>query len=337
MVPYLFVGGDGADADYDLSNFIKSRTLTFDRKGPATCTWTMDGRSEKAAQIVEMEHDLKVYRGGTLFYRGRIMPATDEVGGEEHRVQMGSFDYRGMLEHRLIQDGWSTGWYATEQGTICAAILFATQILPGGSLGITSGATTTGVTKDYGYDVGQTIADVIDGLAQTDDGFDWEITPALVFNCYNPKRGSAKSDPLDYGGAVFSFSRRLARNDFANAVIGMGEGFLIPESVATAGIASDPRGRWEATVSWPNIVIQEANDGRTAYLLEQKSELAYTYSLSLRQGWWEGPSHVWLGDELPFRATSGRLDINETVVVESITINLDDSGVEFVTMEVSGL
>ena len=333
MPSYLFVGGNGPDADYDLSNFIKGRTIMFSRTGPATVQWNMDGRSSKASDVVEMEHDLKIYRDKVLFYRGKIQPATDDISGENHQVTMGSFDYRGKLEHRLVHDGWATSYFDTEQGTIAWNLISAAQALTNGNEGITQGSTATGILKDHGFDVGQPIAEVIEAIAETNNGFDWEITPALVLNCYYPKRGTVKAEPLDYGGAVFSASRRLKRGDFANAVIGMGQGFLIPEELETAGIATDPRGRWEKTVSWPDVEIQEANDGRTQYLLDQVSSHEYTYTLKLRTGWWQGPSQLWLGDEFNLRLTSGRMNIDQTVIIESIKITLDDSGIETVEVE----
>lgn len=326
---YFFVAGDDDDATYELSTFLHNRKILFQRRGPATVTWSMDGRGAKAAQIIELEHDLKVYRNGVKIFRGRIGPSTDEIG-TKHTTQMGAFDYRGRLEYRLVKDGWTTAYFSTEQGTIAWNLINAAQAESNGGEGITQGSTTTGVTKDHGFAVGDTIAEVIDTIAETDDGFDWEITPAMVFNIYNPKMGSAKNEPLDFGGAVFSASRRLKNNDFANFVIGMGSGFLIPEELATAGIASDPRGRWERVVSWPNVEVQAQNDGRTQFLLDEVSTREFSYRLKLRRGWWTDSSRLWLGDEFTLRIDSGRIDIEETVTIDEILITLDDDGGETV-------
>lgn len=337
MVAYSFVGGPGASHDYDFSGFAGARRLEFDRQGPCTVSWSMDGRSDKAAMVGDLIDDLKVYRDNSLFFRGRIFVSDDTIG-ETHIVNMMAKDYRGMCEHRIIHDGWTVAFYDEDPGIAMAGYLFLSQFLSGGLWGVSATAPnhTTSIVMDMFAEVGQTLAEFMDGYAVADvNGFDWAIDENLKLFVWEGKRGAAVSDPLDLGGSIFRATRKLASGSFANAVMGQGQGFLVPEELTDTNIGTDARGRWESVVAWPSVELQEHLDDRTAYLLEKKFNRAFEYTLNMRQGWWQGPGHVWLGDELPMYLRSGRLDIATTVTVDRIIIELDEGGAENVTLEVS--
>ena len=63
-------------------------------------------------------------------------------------------------------------------------------------------------------------------------------------------------------------------------------------SFVTAGIGTDPRGRWEAAAGYPTIVEQATLTARAPWLLDQSSTLCPVYWVTLAPGRWEGATHM---------------------------------------------
>jgi len=328
---WIFTGGNGAANTYQLP-FMRSRKITFRRRGPATVTWKMDGRDSRTESVTEMVHDLKGYRDKELLFRGRIGPSNDDIGGR-HNVNMAALDYRGRMQHRLIKSSYTLGYLGVEPVSQINSLLATLQAETNGNEGISAGTQDTVAARDFTWRLGMSFTQAVDVIAEADDGFDWEIDANMNLNTYAPSRGSTKTEPLDFGGAIASVKRQLKGNAFGNFVLGMGQGFLSPEEIAASDIATDSRGRWEITRSWPDVATQAVNDGRTQYLLDEVNTRQYHYKIKLRQGWWTGKDKLWLGDVFPVRVKSGRLDIDTTLKVENIVISLDSSGVETVEVE----
>ena len=246
---------------------------------------------------------------------------------------MAAADYRERMRHRRVKSTYTLGYFATDPTAQLNDLLTSLQAETNGNEGISAGTQGATAVRDFQFQIGQSFTEAVDMIAQADDGFDWEISPTMNFDTWVPTRGSVKTDPLDFGGAIAHAKRNLVQGDFGNYVIGMGQGFLVPEELAAAGIASDTRGKWEVVRAWPDVETQEVNDGRTQYLLDEVNTRNYSYTLKLRQGWWTGKDKLWLGDTFPVRIKSGRVDVDTALKVEQIDIALDSSGTETVTVE----
>jgi len=139
---------------------------------------------------------------------------------------------------------------------------------------------------------------------------------------------------LEYRGAVSKLSRNYDTSTFANAARATGGDIVDAILLEAPDLLTDPRGRWEAQVSWPDVETEEVLDDRTQYLLEQVNLVPETFSIKLREGFWQGPDHIWLGDNIAIRFDYGYLSFNKMLRVHTLTIDLSDDGSEQIGLEV---
>jgi hypothetical protein len=309
----------------------RGRTVTWRVDGPATAQFTIDGRSEEAAEVVELETDLTIYRDGVKVFRGRIGPSQDDIGHSTHVAQFAATDYRGMLAYRIVGIAGKV-FVATSQATIPWTLIGDSQALSGGNWGITNGVgSASAVTRDRTIDPGKPVAEVINEIAHLDNGFEWEIDAELALNRWYPQRGSATNVVLDYGGVVARVARQLDPKDFANSVLVTGAQGLTPVATDTGTIGADPRGRWESSAGYPTIIEQATLNARSPWLLDETSTLRPTHTVTLRPDRWSGMSHIGLGDTVVLAVNSGRLVINDAHRVVEISVQPGDAGTETVT------
>lgn len=310
----------------------RGRTVTWRVDAAATAQFTINGRSDEAAEIVELETDLTVYRDGVKLFRGRIGPSGDDIGPSTHVAQFTAVDYRGMLAYRQIGAAGRI-FAATSQATIPWTLISESQALSGGNWGITNGiGSTSAVNRDRTIDPGKPVMEVINEIGRLDNGFEWEIDAALALNRWYPTRGTANGVVLDYGGLVAKVHRQLDPKDFANSVLVTGAQGLTPVASVTAGIGTDPKGRLETSKGYPSITEQSTLNDRGPWLLDQTSVLRPTNSVTLRPGRWGGPTHIWLGDPVTLAINSGRLAVNDSHRVVEISVQPGDDGTETVTL-----
>lgn len=113
-----------------------------------------------------------------------------------------------------------------------------------------------------------------------------------------------------------------------------------------APFSADPKGGWQVDRSNDHIYVPPAlvafaknewisssgyNEVNGLYDLDN----LYTYSADFGKGQWRGPDHVWVGDYITFVAQRGRININKRMRVVSITISIDDQGIESVSVELN--
>lgn len=308
------------------------RSLTMRVDAPFTAQFSLDGRSSQAAEIVALATDLHVYRNGVKYFRGRITTESDTVSESEHACQFTATCYRGMLDYREIGTA-GASFAAVDQGTIAFNLIAASQALAGGNWGITDGVgATSGTVRDRTYDPGKPLGEAIAELFRVDNGGEWEISPTLALNRWYPKRGSVTSVVLDYGGKVARADRLLSPRDFANFVVVSGSQGLTPTSAVTAGIATDPRGRWEISLGLPSVLEQATLTTKATWLLAQSSTLRPEIVVTLTPGRWAGLTDIALGDTVALGLRSGRLSDTGAFRVVEINCAPDEDGGEQITM-----
>ena len=303
----------------------KSRSLSFPIDAPATAKWTSRGDDPGALLTIELATDLMAYRDGTLMFRGRNGATGDDIDANTHKTTWSSVGYRGF--RRLIWPTSTRTFSAVDQATIAWTLISNSQSLADGNLGITNGSTATGTLRDRTYDAGKPIGEAIDELAAVIGGFDWDISPAMVFQLWpSPAyRGTAVGWAAVFGDTISKVKRDVDPATFATDLYGTGGDTTTPitRSAASRGAA----GRWESTVSWSDVSVQSTLVQHTEAALAEAENLVPTYQLTVAKGRWS-PSDAWLGDTVRFVCHSGRLNVDTTGRIVQVDITIDDDGNE---------
>lgn len=334
MTVWSWVLGDAPPAGVEQRQMTsaRGRTVTWRLDGPATAQFTIDGRSDEASAIVSLATDLHLYREGVKVFRGRLGPETDDLGPSEHISQFTALDYRAMLAFRQIGTAGVT-YTATAAGAIALDLVADSQALSGGNWGVVAGVgCATGTSRDLTALPGKPIVELIDEMGHLDNGYEWEIDANLALNLWHPMRGAANGVVLEYGGMISRVNRLLDPKDFANSALVTGNTDLTPVASVTAGIGTDPRGRWEISAGYPTILPQATLNARGPWVLDQASTLRPTYRVTMRPGAWEGPSHIWLGDTVTLAMSSGRLSVADPFRVAEVSVAPGEDGTEVVAL-----
>lgn len=296
--------------------------------------WADDHESRAISPLAT---DVHVWRDTDRLFRGRCAVRSGQATGEVYTVQWTAQDYRWMLNHRQI-DAAGRIFTATDQDDLVLALIDESEALSGGDWGVDLGTNTgTPTARDLTLLPGQPVGDAIGNLGRLDNGFEWEIGPDstgdLKLNLWHVTgRGADNGVVLDYGGLVTSFTDNLDPDDFANSVLVTGDQATTPVAAETAGIGTDPRGRWERSFGFPTIIEQPTLDDRGPFMLAQTSVLRPEYVVELTPGLWQGRSHIWLGDTVFLVIHCGDVDVAADHRVIEVAIVMGDNGEETVTL-----
>ena len=314
-----------------------------------TATITADARAESAVVVDELAYDLWVYRDGVAVHRGRIGPTDDDIDSRQHKVTLTSWGYRQLLDYRYTEPADTLSFApGTDVAAIAWSLINATQGRTGGSLGITksttgfdgSGVANTGVTAERNYVADKAIGTLIDQLGDA-KGFDWDISPARQLRVWGTRRGGDNGYTLLWGGNVAQVKRAFNPSAFANAIAATGSASA-PRSPAsgaltTAGIATDPRGRWEARTAYGTVAQQATLDQHAAADLALRATPSYAWTVTMFPGRWGGFDALDVGDTASLAVKSGRLVVAADVRITEIAVTLPVTGEEQVTIKAEQL
>lgn len=325
-----------------LSN-ARSKSVTM-RLGPAQnheASFTIDGKDPQAASFTELQNDLWCFRSGWAVpvFQGRIAPVQDTLDASRHLASVTAMDYRAVLGRRRLFTGDTLAYTSVEQATIAWTLLNATQGRAGGNLGIVRGlGAATGIPRTLTFQTGDFIAADIVQIAQMDSGFDWDISPYgtqdLRLDIWWPFRGEPRGVILEYGSPMVKMiTRTTDPTTFADALLVTGDpsGTLTPQQPEDPAIGTRPEGRWDQIVGTTQLTAAGLAS-RAAFELGAAEVLIPAYSIELAAGAWDGPGHIWLGDEVTVRIKSGRLMVNDLLRVTELDIAIGDDGSERVTL-----
>lgn len=331
MARWAFVLTDTAGNALGELDQARSRRLTVRLDNAADAAFTVDGADPRALDIAELATDLKVFRDGTLLYRGRIGQTQDQAGADRHSISCESADYRGLLGRRILYT--DLAFTATEQEAIGWSLIADTQARPGGNLGITRAGVATGVTRDRTYPAGKNVGEALTQLGQVANGFDWEIGPDLVYRVWT-ERGADNGVVLDYGGLISGFSRTINPSNYANAVrvSGSDDPPTVAETREAAGLATAATGRFDAQHGDPDITVQSTLAAKADWHLAEDQTIRPSWSVTMRADAWEGRDHIWLGDTVLLAVRSGRVNTVEALRVHELEVDVDDDGAETVRL-----
>lgn len=310
------------------------RSLTCRLDAAWSASFSLDGRSEEAAEIVPLATDLMVWCDGQPVFRGRIGPAQDAIGASRHAVTFTAIDYRGLLDRRVAPPS-GLAYTATDQTTIARSIVAYTQALPGGGWGVTNGAASAPAqARDKTLDPGKPLGEAISELFRLDNGGEWGIDADLKLNTWT-LRGVDAGVVVDYGGVLTDVNMQQG-TDFANGALVTGGqdadgNDLAAVYEASPDVGTDPRGLWQRSQGYPSISTQATLDARAVWDLAQSSVLRPKIAVSFARGRWGGFGHVGLGDRVKLAVRSGWRQIAAKHRVVELAVGLDGKGGEKVT------
>lgn len=137
-----------------------------------------------------------VWAGEQAMREGRL----DDRGN--NWVTIHAYDWLEQLNSRFTVA--EREFLATDQGAIAMTLIDETQADTDGDLGITEGSIATTLDRDIVFN-NQNVMEAIIKLADTVNGFDFELTNQKIFNVYTLK-GSDRTDQirLEYGLNIIS-------------------------------------------------------------------------------------------------------------------------------------
>lgn len=316
-----------------------NRKLTLRLLAPSTFECQINGMHDHARLITELLTDVIVRGGNTDMLRARCGIAQDTIDESgNHQVQFPFVDYRGVLMRRAVMAADVTTYTAVEQRTIVWNLVTMAQSKTNGNYSITQGPeSATGITRTKVLTQGQFIGNEIDAISKSTNGFDWDVSPAMVLNLYYPQRGSNNGIGLEYGKSVGALSRTKSSSIFGNAAIVTGGTGTLPTEALSATIATNPQGRWDIVSSFPDVIEQQILNDKASWLVARTGLLIPVYTLKLVAGFWKGTSHIGLGDTVRLLVRKGRIFDNMLMRVLEIAIDIGNDGGEEVSMSVAGL
>lgn len=310
--------------------------------------FSLPGKSPAALLIDGLASDVWVYRNGIPKWRCRTLPvaqAWGEDGSDDADVT--AVGYRRLAGARHIVSGPPT-FSAVDQGTIIWNLIQHTQATTGGNLGITQGTTTTGIVRDRNeYKIGDLIGKLADDLGDVINPCWWGVDSAKVLTVKLLSAFPTRTDPIVLGMNARNL-RRTPGDSFANAAGSVGSATqTVPVWVADAGIAADPRGRWEAyDASHGSVVLQATVAEQANGLLAERNHPPANWAIDLDVAWYfEQGSMYEVGDFVPIVVPVSAVDelgapaVNVVAQVTEVGIGFDDAGGVAVTLaavEVSG-
>lgn len=332
----------------------RGRKVTFKLDDAHTASFAIDGREPVAGRIEELVTDLHLLRRqapgqrAERLFRGRVGPTEDQVGDDGHTVAVSALSYRAVLGRRQLWSDSPLTWTQTDPADIVAGLVADTQGRPGGDLGISVVGDAVGVLRDRTYATGDSIAELITNLgnidADTGGGFDWDVlsptADQLVLQIWPGQRGADRGVVLELGGALTAAGRAVDPGDYANALRVTGEAPEAggdpptPVEIDADDVATRAEGRWDATISERVSTADSLTDRADQVLADQQAPRP-SYTVKLRRGWWRGPGHLWIGDQVRLVLMSRpRLLVDVALRVTELSVGIDDDGAEDVTLTV---
>jgi hypothetical protein len=345
----------------------RGRQLVQAWNTPATLTFTLDGRSDAAALVEELEHDVVAWRwddqtgSDIAVFRGVIAQSEDQVSEDQHVVTYTCHDYAAVLQRRLLTATYTVT--ARDQDLIVGDLLglastvhtsSGTALTPASYLPLALAAVTpagaprglSGQNRDRTYYGSQNIGQAVDDLAAVINGFDYDVQPSITdatdsLRVFHPQQGVTRTGiALQYGSTVASLTRSVNSADYANYVRVLGNKTSTaptPQFYSeawAAGTASTTAGLWMLADDATDVTVQSTLDEKAAGDLTLDEVLVPHYTLGLRPGAyeWGQPN---MGDVVPLIVQTGRLDVNTSVRVLGITYDIGDDGQEDVALVVS--
>lgn len=353
------------------------RKLVFDVAHAATLSFSLPGRHWTTALVQVGISDVMAWWSDSTAPLQRFRVTSSQIQSDTSgniNVTFTCSSYRLLAESWIFHDTDTRSWTGIAQTDLMWNIFNGGQTKSAANLGVVQGlrcttdtvrdrpastsTATPPVTTEY-YPAGKTRLQALTELEAVIGGPEWDIRPSptvlsqLTLDCWT-QRGTTDPTvplPLIAGSTVAAYTRQVDFTSYANVVREQGasaQGATTAAPVAYSPSTGNPtgtppEGRWERAVSSAAIVavgVQEDADGELARDIQPLP----TWALTLQQGYWRGPSDLWLGDvtrllvqvtvDDPQPGSEYLLNVDLNVRVLRVDITLDEGGGEIVTIAV---
>lgn len=230
-------------------NLVNGPEMSFDMPGSSPAALLTDG----------LATDVWVFKGGALWLRCRTLPVDQAWGDDgEDLASVTAVGYKRVVQARNIISGPPT-FTGVDQGTILWNLIQHTQSQTGGNLGIGLGTVITGQVRDrLEYQIGDNFGKIMGELGDVINGVWWDIDAAKLLQAKLPAAFPTRTDPIIHGVNARSLKRQRGKG-FANVAGAIGSKTdTVVDWQVDAGVAADPRGRWEAFDSSHSTAILQA-------------------------------------------------------------------------------
>ncbi|MFD7918921.1 hypothetical protein ACFV3R_06845 [Streptomyces sp. NPDC059740] len=212
-------------------------------------------------------------RGGDIWWGGllwTVSPACDERGRVQVQFQAGTFD--SYLDHRVLAT--SLSGTAVDQFDLARLLVAHAQEQPGGDIGIRLGHEVSGVHRDYSYAYSALarVRELLDQLAQLDDGFEWRV------HCYRDAEGrrakrlqlghpvietGAAEIVVDHPGQVLTYNLPTDSTVQANVWIARGDSPNTDQSQESQPLTVSAEAPQDLADGWPRLESSSDHSGVT--------------------------------------------------------------------------
>jgi hypothetical protein len=350
-----------------------SRVLTRAWDQPSQLDFIIDGHSEAAWLIAELEQDVVAWRWDDTagvdrpMFRGPVTQTADTLTTEAHSVAVTAHDYLAVLTRRLLTA--AASYTNLDQDDLAADLVAkasnvssssGTSLAPGSVLPLTlalvnpdgtARAGKSGQLRTNAYNASTDLLTILDTQAKLQSGFDYDVLPGGLntaadnLRVFYPYQGIQRSDlALVYGSSVAALTRTVDSSTYGNywRVIGNnGAGgnpataqlFAETWSSDANNVPSYPVGLWMSADNAPSVTTPAALAAQAQGDLALHGALVPTYMLTLTPGAYYY-GNPYMGDVVPLVVRSGRLNVNTNVRVLGITYTIGDDGQEDVALTV---
>lgn len=215
---YTTLLGDDEPVE-ELPAEIISYGFRLNRPGSISFALSLDHEKCRRDVIWPGLHEVVVERNKQVVWRGPVLTAAEEDTAARRIVDFGG---EGLLHYpnRWFRTSDRT-FTSTDQFTIARTLIDEHP----DAFGIdTTGADTSGVTRDRTYVRGKNIGEALLELAEVRDGFDFRINPdTRLLEMFHPQQGARLPDLIIEDG-IRSYSRSIDSTSQASQILGLGEG-----------------------------------------------------------------------------------------------------------------
>jgi hypothetical protein len=279
-------------------------------------------------------------RDNALMWSGIVWGVQADV--ESNTLSVSGAGFMSYFKRRLIKV--DTTYSSVEQLDIARDLIDDAQALGGGDIQVkTSETTASGTTRDrtyLGYER-RVVGEVIEQLANVNDGFDFRFDPGFVsdaieveFRTSHKATGRRTNHVLELGTNVQVLGFQSSGTNLTNHVdvLGGGDGDDIPIGTAQdpAGLTSRPlleTVRSEVTVTTTATLVEHAKR-----LIARGSEPMVELDVAIFSGEIPVLGSYDVGDQLTVRGTYGYISVDSWYRITSTTVSVADDGSENVKL-----
>jgi len=329
-----------------LATLIRARDIRVGLKlsGTPSASFVLDIDDPKAddTTLSTGVNDIEIERNGNKIFRGRIWNKTKNYDEDNGEVRVDAYGYFALLDKRLAGKDEPREFADADAGTIVSTLISESQAETGGNLGITIGTIQTSTTRTRSYRY-KRISEAITELADAETGFDFEITPANIFNVYYPFQGSTKRNIIfKYPGAIERVEQIDQSGEIVNFRVGLGKAFGETEIRTRSSDATSitTYGRREDVSNYRDVDNVTTLGNMISGDILRSKNLVAVYRITVNQ---DSSNYEWgdwdVGDSVVFKVETDKWNLDKALRILSVDFQVDDEGREiviFTTGEVGG-